>query len=130
MDSRPRPRRTAGRPVAPLRCDMSTYVAGAPDDDDEVIFLVRGPSTIADAPSQADQAPVEVPLQDDSPTFVLVRELGPGNCEADTFDDEAAARAAAKKKWASWVLFEQPSAFDVPLRELVSGGLGFGPGQA
>ena len=53
--------------------------------------------------------------------FILVKEHGPGNFVTEAFEDEVQARRAADESWASFVLFASN-----PLRELRSGGLGFG----
>ena len=60
----------------------------------------------------------------DSNSFLLVVERSPNSFSHESFQDEASARAAAKKRWGSSVIFEARE--NTLVREVSSGGLGFG----
>ena len=59
---------------------------------------------------------------------LLVAEKGPGTYFEERFSDERAARAGAKKWWASWVLFQLSLDGKAPPCELATGGMGFAHG--
>ena len=55
-------------------------------------------------------------------SYVVVCEMGAGNFSIDRYETEEAARAAAKRYWVCWLVFQQRPTGE--LQELCSGGVG------
>ena len=72
----------------------------------------------------AGGGPPDVVSGGGSNSFLLVVERSPNSFSHESFQDEASARAAAKRRWGSSVIFE--ACENTLVREVSCGGLGFG----